>query len=147
VLARCKDLLVLRPGPCGSFNILDTALCDSTKTRVWGGCSPPPPLEQEARSKILAPAPQRLGSVSSLPFTPTIHAETRTYSRHTDAAPSLAPTSKIFDPRSRCESCLYVGLAVRLGWLRVCVRTGVACVWFRAVCASVCVWNVLSECA
>ena len=26
------------------------------------------------------------------------------------------------------------------------VRTGVACVWLRAVCASVCVWNVLSVC-
>jgi hypothetical protein len=36
------------------------------------------------------------------------------------------------------------GWAVWLGWLRVCVRTGVACVWLRAVCASVCVWNVLS---
>ena len=33
-----------------------------------------------------------------------------------------------------------------LGWPRVCVRTGVACVWLRAVCASVCVWNVLSVC-
>ena len=29
------------------------------------------------------------------------------------------------------------GWAVRLGWFRVCVRTGVACVWFRAVCAEV----------
>ena len=28
----------------------------------------------------------------------------------------------------------------------VSVRTGVACVWLRAVCASVCVWNVLSVC-
>ena len=37
-------------------------------------------------------------------------------------------------------------LADWLGWLRVCVRTGVACVWLRAVCASVCVWNVLSVC-
>ena len=35
--------------------------------------------------------------------------------------------------------------AVRLGWFRVCVRTGVACVWFRAVCANVCVWYVVSE--
>ena len=28
----------------------------------------------------------------------------------------------------------------------VSVRTGVACVWLRAMCASVCVWNVLSVC-
>ena len=28
----------------------------------------------------------------------------------------------------------------------VSVRTGVACVWLRAVCASVCVWNVLRVC-
>ena len=28
----------------------------------------------------------------------------------------------------------------------VSVRTGVACVWPRAVCSSVCVWNVLSVC-
>ena len=33
------------------------------------------------------------------------------------------------------------GWAVRLGWFRVCVRTSIACVWFRAVCASVCVYG------
>ena len=41
--------------------------------------------------------------------------------------------------------CEHAAWAVRLGWFRVCVRTGVACVWFRAVCANVCVWYVVSE--
>ena len=41
------------------------------------------------------------------------------------------------------------GWAVRLGWFRVCVRTGVACMPVAlgcvCKCESVSVWNVLSE--
>ena len=46
--------------------------------------------------------------------------------------------------------CEYEDFEEKGVWLgcSVCVsvRTGVACVWLRAVCASVCVWNVLSVC-
>ena len=39
-----------------------------------------------------------------------------------------------------------VGLFGWFGSLCVVVRTGLACVWVRVVCASVCLWNVLSVC-